>query len=253
MRRAIMLFALVAPILAIALWRWSSVAAVGVVFVSHMLILYPTLRGSSQWLGRVVTSFEPRGREVWITIDDGPHPFQTPAIIETLRRHGARATFFVKGALVRELPEVAASIVREGHEIANHSHSHPSGTFWALSKKALQREIDDCQSAIAVATGVTPTRFRAPVGMKNPFVHPLLSERALALIGWSARAFDGVGDARPETVIRRLRPHLRAGAIILLHEGRKNSPAIVEALLEELAALGLEAVIPADEQLRPLE
>lgn len=251
-RRLILAFAITAPALMLLLWSYSPLAAVGVVFASHMLVLYPTLRASSQWFGRVVTSFRPNGREVWITIDDGPSA-DTRAILEALERHHARATFFVKGRNVRSNPDLARLIVAQGCEIANHSDTHPSGSFWMLPKTAIARQIDLCTQAIEQIAGVTTRRFRAPVGMKNPFVHPALRARAMTLIGWSARAFDGVGSAGVDQILDRLRPDLRPGAIILLHEGRTNNVAVVEALLDELERRELCAVIPADEQLLPPE
>lgn len=252
LRRGILAFAAIAPLLAIAIWRYSPAGAVAAVFASHMLVLYPTLRASSQWLGRVVTRFEPQGNEVWITIDDGPTD-QTAAILAALARHGARATFFVKGKNVRMQPDAARAIVAAGSEIANHSETHPSGSFWARSRQRIAREIDDCNAAIETHCGVRTRRFRAPVGMKNPFVHPLLDERGMTLIGWSARAFDGVGRASVEERLRRLRGDIHPGAIILLHEGRPHAVAVIEALLAELDARGFKAVVPCDAQLLPPE
>lgn len=250
MRRLIVAFFFVAPLIAIPLWLVSPPAAIAVVFVSHMLVLYPTLRPSSQWLGPVVRSFATESNEVWLTIDDGPDARQTPQILSLLRSHGAAATFFVKGVNLDAHPELAREITAAGSELANHSYSHPSGTFWALPSRRIAREIDRCQASIA-ATGVAPpSRFRAPVGMKNPFVHPLLARRNLRLIGWSARAFDGVGAVTADKVLARLDSHIRPGAIILLHEGRPNNVTIVEALLVELKRRGFRAVVPADSQLR---
>jgi peptidoglycan/xylan/chitin deacetylase (PgdA/CDA1 family) len=97
--------------------------------------------------------------------------------------------------------------------------THPSATFWALPKKRIASEIDRCSDAIEKATGSKPSLFRAPVGMKNPFVHPLLDARGLRLIGWSARGFDGVR-SMPEDAALRIMKSVRPGAIILAHEGR---------------------------------
>ena len=99
MRRLILGFAAVAPLVAIALWSSSIPLAIGVVLLSHMLVLYPTLRARSQWLGPVVTSFATRENEVWLTIDDGPDPRDTSEVLGILKRHAARATFFVTGSL----------------------------------------------------------------------------------------------------------------------------------------------------------
>lgn len=219
-----------------------------------MLILYPTLRANSQWLGDVVTRFETEKKEVWLTIDDGPDPVDTPAFLETLARHDARATFFAKGGRVEANPGLARSITASGSELANHSWSHPSGSFWFLGPDQIASEVDRSQEAITAATGAAPTRFRAPVGMKNPFVHPILESRKLYLVGWSARGFDGVGfDPRvaADSILKDVAP----GGIILLHEGRAEadgrrlSQECLEFVLEALDARGYRCVIPRDDQL----
>jgi peptidoglycan-N-acetylglucosamine deacetylase len=242
-RRVILSFFFLAPLIAIAVWSSSPVAAITIVFASHMLVLYPTLRASSQWLGIVVTRFQTNAAEVWITIDDGPSE-QTAEMLGLLRAHDGAATFFVKGSNVRARPDAARMIVDAGCELANHSDTHPSGSFWIKPKWRIEREIDGCNEAIREITGTVTSRFRAPVGMKNPFVHPALAARGMTLIGWSARAFDGVGSAPVETMLDRLRRDLKPGAIILLHEGRPNNVAVLAALLDELDRRGLRAVVP---------
>lgn len=240
MRRFILIALLAAPVAALLLWRSSPVAALGIVALSHMLVLYPTLRANAQWLGPVVTHFETNANEVWLTIDDGPTE-DTPALLDVLDGHSAKATFFVKGELARERPELIREIVRRGHSVGNHSQSHPSASFWCLPPAAIRREIHDCNRVLADITGSTPHFFRAPVGMKNPFVHPALGD--LLLIGWTARAFDAV-TSDPAAVLRRLMPDVRPGAILLLHQGRPASASILDAVAAELRKRGYELVVP---------
>jgi peptidoglycan/xylan/chitin deacetylase (PgdA/CDA1 family) len=257
MRRLVLGFAALAPLAAVALWPRSIPLAIGVVFASHMLVLYPTLRARSQWLGPVVTHFDSSGREVWLTIDDGPDPGDTARVLETLRAHSARATFFVKGSLASRHPDLVRAIAREGHEIANHSHDHPSGTFWCLGPGAIRREIDRCNAAIESILGVRPSRFRAPVGMKNPFVHPALAARRMTLVAWSARGFDGVDGFDPEATATRILRDARPGAIILMHQGVRGedgapaSARCIELVLAGLTERGLSCVVPPSGALRP--
>src|SRR5947208_3313153 len=185
MRGMILGFAVAAPIVLLILWPHAPFAGIGILALSHALLLYPTLRPNVQWLGPVITCFEPEGNELWLTIDDGPTD-DTMAILDAL---DVKATFFVKGMPARQRPELIRAIIERGHGIGNHSHTHPSGTFWCLPPAAIARQIDDC------AASIPPTRwFRAPVGMKNPGVHPALRRRDMRLIGWSVRGFDTVGD-----------------------------------------------------------
>jgi peptidoglycan-N-acetylglucosamine deacetylase len=167
LRKAILAFAVVAPLLTIALWSTSPVLAITLLALSHALILYPTLVPNAQWLGPVITSFESNGNELWLTIDDGPTE-DTRELLEVLDARGAKATFFVKGSLAEEHEDRIREIVSRGHSVANHSHTHPSGTFWCLPPAAIRREIDRCNSVLARILGAPPQWFRAPVGMKNP-------------------------------------------------------------------------------------
>jgi peptidoglycan/xylan/chitin deacetylase (PgdA/CDA1 family) len=211
--------------------------AVVVLVVIPGLLLYGTLVPNAQLLGPVITCFEPEGQDVWLTIDDGPTD-DTPQILDALG--DAKATFFVKGALAREHPERIRAIVERGHGVANHSDTHPSGRFWCLGPAAIAREIDG---------GVPAPWFRAPVGMKNPFVHPALRRRGMRLIGWSARGFDAVRDD-VDRVLGRIVPRVFPGAIVVLHQGRPWSARCVARVVAELRARGYRFAIPDDARLK---
>ena len=215
MRRLILGFAAAAPLIAIALWpHW--LIGLGIVVLSHLLILYPTLVPNSQWLGPVVTCFETDRKEVWLTIDDGPAD-DTEAIVQMLEQRNAKATFFTIGV--------------------NHSATHPSATFWCLGPRRIAAEIG------------TSRWFRAPVGMKNPFVHPALAKRGMRLIGWSVRGFDAFG-RDVERVVRRIVARVRPGAIVVLHQGRPTSLQTIERVVDALQREGYELVIPEDARLK---
>jgi peptidoglycan-N-acetylglucosamine deacetylase len=253
-RRALLAFAILAPFVAIALWPVSRLLAVGVVFGSHMLILYPTLRARSQWLGPVITRFEASEPQVWVTIDDGPAP-DTSEILEILARHDAKATFFVKGVLAERSPDALRAVQELGHEIANHSMTHPSATFWCLGPAAIAREIEGCNRVVESITGARPERFRAPVGMKNPFVHPILARLDMPLVAWTSRGWDGVDGFDPETAAERILADASRGAIILMHQGVKDaagrdaSARCLDLVLSGLAERGLACVIPPTDRL----
>jgi peptidoglycan/xylan/chitin deacetylase (PgdA/CDA1 family) len=243
MRGVIIGFAVSAPLILLLLWPHAPLAGLAILALSHALLLYPTLRPNVQWLGPVVTAFEPSGHEVWLTIDDGPTD-DTPAILEALDARGAKATFFLKGELARRRPDLLRAIVDRGHTLGNHSDTHPSATFWCLPPAAIASEIDGC------AASIPATRwFRAPVGMKNLFVHPALQARGMLLIGWSARGFDAVRDD-VERVVRRIVPRVFPGAIVVLHQGRAISAQCIARVIDELRARGYAFVIPSDERLK---
>jgi len=209
MRHFLLGFAAVAPLTLLVDWH----VGIAVVVVSHLPIVYATLAPNCQWLGPVITSFETDKREVWLTIDDGPAA-DTEAIQQMLERRNAVATFFEIGK--------------------NHSMTHPAATWWCLGPRRLAREIGD------------ERWFRAPVGMKNPFVHPILARRGMRLIGWSVRGLDTVGGDVVARVMRRVRP----GAIVVLHQGRPKSLQTIESVVEALQRAGYALVIPDDARLK---
>ena len=254
-RGALLALAAIAPFLSIALVGSGVFAALGPLFVSHMLMLYPTLVANCQWWGPVFTRFETSAREVWLTIDDGPTPAHTPAILDILDRFSARATFFVIGANAEKHPHLITEILARGHALANHTYTHPRATFWCASANRIRREIDLSAETLRTLPERPALFFRAPAGMKNLFVHPALARRGMALIGWTVRGLDTVRrDAAG--VAERIEKRARPGAIILLHEGQRAlkapefNPRCVELTLQRLMARGYSFVIPRPEQLR---
>lgn len=241
-------FALAAPVVLVLLWPHAPLAGVGVLAVSHALVLYPTFRPNLQWFGPVVTHFATDRNEVWLTVDDGPTE-DTAAVLDLFDAHRVKATFFVKGLLAQTHPDLLQQILDRGHSLANHTQTHPSGSFWCSLPGRVAAEIDDCNRALVTTTGSMPTWFRAPVGMKNPAVHPVLARRGMRLIGWTARGFDAVV-ADPEQVLSRILPKLVPGAIIVLHQGRPHSLRVLERVILALEERGYEFVIPSDAQLR---
>jgi peptidoglycan/xylan/chitin deacetylase (PgdA/CDA1 family) len=254
-RGALLGFAFVAPLLALYLSRTNLVIALAPIFISHLLLLYATLVPNCQWWGPVIRSFHTTQPEVWITIDDGPSPVHTAKILDLLEHFNARATFFVVGTRAEEYPHLITEILSRGHEIANHTYTHPSGMFWAASPARIAAEIDLCAEWLRSAPDRPARLFRAPAGLKNLFVHPELARRGLALIGWTVRGLDTVKRESvlvAEKILREAKP----GAIILLHEGHRVAkdpefnPRCLELTLSGLAERGYQCVIPQPEQFR---
>mgnify|MGYP005856335279 CR=1 FL=1 len=256
LRPLILGFAALAPLLAALTWSASVALAVAVIALAHAALMLPMFLPRLGGLGPVCTRFNAAAREVWLTIDDGPDPADTPAILDLLDRHGARATFFVKGELAERHPELLAAIVARGHTLGNHTHTHPAASFWCISPARLDRELAACNAAIARVTGEAPRLFRAPVGIKSPFLHPRLDRLGMRLVAWSARGFDGVAGFDPERVVARLLRRLAPGSILVVHQGirgadgRPQSPRGLERVLGALRERGYTCTIPALEALR---
>jgi peptidoglycan/xylan/chitin deacetylase (PgdA/CDA1 family) len=221
------------------LWPW----ALGAVVVNHVGLAAAGLWPRSQLLGPNLTCLPARGTEsrgVAITIDDGPDPEVTPQVLAQLARHGARATFFCVGARVERHAELAREIVARGHDIENHSQRHRH-SFSIMGPSAMSAEISQAQDSISRVTGSTPQFFRAPAGLRNPFLDPILTRLQLRLASWTRRGFDTVR-TNSDAVYRRLADPLRGGDILLLHDGnaardRSGKPVILDVLPRLLDAL----------------
>jgi peptidoglycan/xylan/chitin deacetylase (PgdA/CDA1 family) len=148
---------------------------------------------------------------------------------------------------VQRYPDLAREIVRRGHAIENHSQRHRHN-FSLLGPGAMSAEILRGQETISQVIGAAPLFFRAPAGLRNPFLDPILVRLRLQLASWTRRGFDTV-TADSETVFRRLSTPLRAGDILLLHDGhaartRSGAPVILEVLPRLLDALQGLALTP---------
>lgn len=239
--------ALAVAVLKPELWRW----ALGAVAVNHLLLTAVGLWPRSHWLGPNWTQL-PRAAaargEFALTIDDGPDPVVTPRVLDLLDRYATRATFFCVGATALRYPDLCREIVRRGHAIENHSQNHRH-CFSLMGPWSIRREIQAGQESLSTLCGERPQFFRAPAGLRNPFLDPVLGRLDLKLASWSVRGFDTrTGDAG--RVTRALLHGLKAGAILLLHDGNaartaQGIPVIVEvlpALLEAAALRQLRAV-----------
>jgi peptidoglycan-N-acetylglucosamine deacetylase len=211
--------------------------ALGAVVLNHLGLSAAGLWPRSHWLGPNVTRLPAAaGEQVAITIDDGPDPAVTPALLDLLDAQGVRATFFCIAARAAEHPALLREMVRRGHDIQNHSHSHRHD-FSLSGPKKLEAEIGRAQQTLADLTGRLPHAFRAPAGLRNPLLDPVLHRLGLHLVSWTRRGFD-TRDADAARVRARLERGLAAGDILLLHDGHaRRSAAGRPVLLEVLPPL----------------
>lgn len=225
--------------------------AIGAIVLNHALITGAGLTPRSSLLGPNVTRLPEAAaarREVAITIDDGPEPEVTPRVLDLLDAHGQRATFFCIAERVLKHPELAREIVARGHSIQNHTAQHRHN-FSFLGPRGFAKEIARAQDILTEITGQRPTCFRAPAGLRNPFLEPVLHRLGLSLVSWTRRGFD-TREGDPAKVMARLSRNLRARDILLLHDGNaartaEGKPVLLEVLpllLERLRADGLRAV-----------
>ncbi len=228
-------------------WPW----ALGALAANHAALAAAGLWPRSQLLGPNwirLPAQDGAAAGVAITIDDGPDPDVTPQVLSQLAAHHALATFFCVGARVERYANLAREIVSRGHAIENHSQRHRHN-FSLLGPRGMSVEISRAQESILRVTGSRPRFFRAPAGLRNPFLDPVLTRLQLRLASWTRRGFDTV-NANADAVYRRLANPLQDGDILLLHDGnaargRGGKPVILEVLPRLLDTL-------ASKQLRPV-
>jgi peptidoglycan-N-acetylglucosamine deacetylase len=176
---------------------------------------------------------------VALTFDDGPSPEHTPKILDMLDAAKVKAAFFIIGRKAAEHPDVVRAIAARGHAIGLHSFGHDR-LFSLRSLRFVRDDLRRGLEAIEAITGERPVMFRPPIGHTNPRIAKAADELGLIVVGWSVRALDGVGQARPESVAARVTKRLRRGAIVLLHDAAERDdrePASLRALPEILSAM----------------
>ena len=217
--------------------------SLGLVAANHLLLTALGLWPRSTLLGPNHTRLSASAtsaRQVAITIDDGPDPEVTPLVLDLLDRHAGKATFFCVGRRVAEHAALAREIVSRGHQIENHTQRHLH-SFSLLGPKGMAREIAQAQETITAVTGVRPRYFRAPAGLRNPFLDFILVKQHLQLVSWTRRGFDTV-QTDAAAILARLTRGLGGGDILLLHDGHTaraadGTPLILKVLPHLLAAI----------------
>lgn len=177
---------------------------------------------------------------VAMTFDDGPHPKNTPRLLDMLRERNIKATFYVIGRNVDMYPEITRRIVAEGHEIGNHTYTH--GNLTKMSNDSVRTELNKCRASIAKATGVQPRTLRPPYGAllqkQRAWIH---SEYNYPTIMWSVDPRDWQRPG-PSVVTSRILSGATPGAIILAHDLHAPTVDAMPATLDGLLRKGYKFV-----------
>ena len=177
------------------------------------------------------------------TFDDGPDPVHTPELLELFRAYGAKATFFVIGSALERHPDIARTACDEGHELGNHTYSHPDLT--KLGEDEMRTELAKTERLLADITGEATRTFRAPYLASDERVEAMCREVGYVMAGGVNSDTNDWAEPGVEHIVRSIRSHLGSGHIFVLHDGGGDRSQTVEAmrrLLPELAADGYELV-----------
>jgi peptidoglycan-N-acetylglucosamine deacetylase len=184
-------------------------------------------------------------KQIAITFDDGPDGKYTPEILDVLKEHNVKATFFLLGQNMEYYPEMARRIVDEGHAVGNHSYSHPDFRYLTV-EDALQKQVIKTQQVFEDIIGFRPAYFRPPYGAVTDEQISALCEEGIVIIDWSIETFDWSDTQNsPEKILNRIKKYHHGGAVILMHSAggdRSNSITVLPQIIEFLQNEGYELV-----------
>ena len=175
-------------------------------------------------------------KRIALTFDDGPHPEVTKQILELLHQYNAKATFFMLGNRVQYYPSLVRKVRDAGHEIGNHTWTHPVLT--KLSAAAIQKEFESTEQAILKAIGQNSTVFRPPYGAINASVRELIP---LTSVNWTIDTLDWK-HRDPKQLLPMVKKSLHNNAIVLMHDIHQSTADGLEPVLEYLQSEGYEFV-----------
>lgn len=183
-------------------------------------------------------------REIALTFDDGPHPRDTPQVLEILAKHNIHATFFLIGQSVEQYPHLVKQIYQSGHQLALHCYRHVP--FPLENASTLQGQLNLTQNAIANTCGILPQTIqhvRPPYGMFNTKTLSLLTEWRYRLVMWSSIPQHWM---QPTSwSIKQVIDEVVPGSIMVLHDGHghgKKVASIVDTIAPRLKDMGFDFI-----------
>ncbi len=184
--------------------------------------------------GEVVWDIKTEDKIVALTFDDGPHPKYTAAVLDLLAKYDAKATFFIIGKNAEKYPELVLRSYTEGHELANHTYTHP----FKVSIKKLQEELQQTNDTIYSITGFSPVLFRPVGGNYTDAMINAAVKDGYKVVMWSWHQ-DTQDWKEPgvRKIVQKVMKGTRPGDVILFHDGGGNRKQTIQALEEILPAL----------------
>ena len=208
---------------------------------------FHTMLPKSQLYGRTFIGEPCRSKRLAVTFDDGPNDPHTLRILDVLANYEVKATFFVVGKFAERRPEIVRAAAAAGHEIGNHTYSHPNLILRGSSQ--VRREIVQCESVIRDAAGVSCNLFRPPWGGRRPGTLRAIRGAGYEPVLWSAAGYDWKAKSAQQ-IVDNLARQVNGGEVILLHDGDHRAPdgdrtltvAAIDLLLRRYRDEGYEFV-----------
>ncbi len=183
-------------------------------------------------------------KQIAISFDAAWGNDDTEQLIEILAEYDVPATFFVVGAWVDKYPESVKQLSDAGHQVQNHSNTHPYMT--SLSTEQMLDELESCNKKIEAITGVCPTLFRPPYGDYDNAVIQATESVNMYAIQWDTDSLDWKDNATPESIVKRVTSKVKNGSIVLFHNDAEHTPEALPTILKTLKDEGYEFVFISD-------
>lgn len=196
-------------------------------------LLFAVTAGYAQsniYMGKVVGKGKTNGKMVALTFDDGPSKTYTPQVLAVLKKYNIKATFFMCGEQVSYYPELVKQVSSEGHEIANHSFTHPN-LYKNKSKRGagMAAEVEKTDTLLEKLVMIKPAYFRSPYNYRDAETIKAINDLGLIYVGWTFSVRDWEKPA-PEVMVNMFNKNLIPGSIVLMHDGGGNRTNTVAAL-----------------------
>ncbi len=191
-----------------------------------------------------IYSVETNEKKIAISFDAAWGADDTDTLISILKEHNVPATFFVVGEWVDKYPEEVKKLSEAGHDVMNHSSTHPYMT--KLSTEKMLEELNTCNEKIAAITGKTPTLFRAPYGDYDNKVISTVESIGMKTIQWDVDSLDWKDSATPDSIVTRVTGKVKNGSIVLFHNDADHTPEALPIILKKLLDDGYTFVKIAD-------
>jgi Predicted xylanase/chitin deacetylase len=178
-------------------------------------------------------------KKIAISFDAAWGNEETQTLIDILNKYNVKTTFFVVGAWVDKYPESVKALAAAGHEVCNHSNTHPH--MPKLGQTEMAAQVAECNNKIKNVTGASPLLFRAPYGDYNNPVIETVKSLNMYCVQWDVDSLDWKNPP-PNAIVTRVTTTVKPGSIVLFHNGAKNTPAALPKIIEALQSQGYQIV-----------